>query len=62
MKDLNDKLQHEEHELKDVRAKFTAYRDEMSDTELRIESLALDLELAEEQVTASRFSSAPFVR
>ncbi|CAF0855330.1 unnamed protein product [Rotaria sordida] len=50
MKELNDKLQHQENELKDTRDKFAAYRDEMNDTEVRIESLALDLEMAEEKL------------
>ncbi len=50
MKELNDKLQHQENELKDTKEKFSAYRDEMNDTEIRIESLALDLEMAEEKV------------
>jgi chromosome segregation ATPase len=50
MKELNDKLQQQENELKDTKEKFTAYRDEMNDTEVRIESLALDLEMAEEKV------------
>ena len=50
MKELNDKLQNQENELKDTREKFAAYRDEMADTEVRIESLTLDLEMAEEKV------------
>jgi predicted nuclease with TOPRIM domain len=50
MKELNDKVQHLENESKDTREKFAAYRDEMTDTEVRIESLALDLEMAEEKV------------
>jgi dynactin 1 len=50
MKELNDKLQHQENELKDTRDKFSAYRDEMNDTEIRIESLTLDLEMAEEKL------------
>ncbi len=50
MKELKDKLQQEENELKDTRDKFAAYRDEMTDTEVRIESLALDFEMAEEKV------------
>ncbi|CAF3936632.1 unnamed protein product, partial [Rotaria sordida] len=50
IKELNDKLQQQEHDLKDTRDKFTAYRDEMADTEVRIESLTLDLEMAEEKL------------
>jgi predicted nucleic acid-binding Zn-ribbon protein len=50
IKELNEKLQHEENELKTTRDKFTTYQDEMNDTEVRIESLALDLEMAEEKV------------
>ena len=50
MKELNEKLQHQENELKDTREKFATYRDEMADTEIRIESLALDLEMAEEKL------------
>ena len=50
MKELNDKLQQQENELKDTRDKFATYRDEMNDTEVRIESLTLDLEMAEEKV------------
>jgi predicted nuclease with TOPRIM domain len=50
MKELNDNVQHLENESKDTREKFAAYRDEMTDTEVRIESLALDLEMAEEKV------------
>jgi hypothetical protein len=50
MKELNDKLQREENERKEIQDTFAAYRDEMNDTEVRIESLALDLEMAEEKV------------
>ena len=50
MKELNDKLQQQENELKVTHDKFAAYRDEMTDTEVRIESLTLDLEMAEEKV------------
>ena len=50
MKELNDKLLKQENELKDTREKFATYRDEMTDTELRIESLTLDLEMSEEKV------------
>ncbi|CAF4319106.1 unnamed protein product [Rotaria socialis] len=50
IKELNEKLQQQEHELKDTRDRFAAYRDEMTDTEVRIESLALDLEMAEEKL------------
>jgi dynactin 1 len=50
MKELNDKLQQQENELKDTKEKFNAYRDEMTDTEVRIESLTLDLEMAEEKL------------
>lgn len=50
MKELNEKLQQQENELKETKEKFAAYRDEMSDTEVRIESLTLDLEMAEEKV------------
>ncbi|CAF5171678.1 unnamed protein product, partial [Rotaria sp. Silwood1] len=44
IKEINDKLQQQEHELKETRDKFTTYRDEMTDTEVRIQSLTLDLE------------------
>ena len=50
IKELNEKLQHEENELKTTRDKYAAYQDEMNDTEVRIESLALDFEMAEEKV------------
>lgn len=50
MKELNDKLQHTENELKETKEKFSNYRDEMNDAEVRIESLTLDLEMAEEKV------------
>ena len=50
IKELNDKLKHQENELKETREKFSAYRDEMNDTEIRLESLTLDLEMAEEKV------------
>ncbi|CAF1603342.1 unnamed protein product [Rotaria magnacalcarata] len=50
IKELNEKLQQQEHALKDTRDRFAAYRDEMTDTEVRIESLALDLEMAEEKL------------
>ena len=50
MKELKDKLQQQENELKDTQDRFTAYREEMNDTEVRIESLTVDLELAEEKV------------
>ncbi|CAF3587563.1 unnamed protein product [Rotaria sp. Silwood1] len=49
IKEINDKLQQQEHELKETRDKFTTYRDEMTDTEVRIQSLTLDLEMAEEK-------------
>ncbi len=58
MKELNDKLQQEENELKDTKEKFAAYRDEMTDTEVRIESLALDFEMAEEKVFCLNFNSS----
>ena len=48
--ELNEKFQQQETELNDVRKKFAAYREEMADTEIRIESLTLDLEIAEEKV------------
>jgi peptidoglycan hydrolase CwlO-like protein len=51
MKELNDKVQQQDNDLKDTREKFAAYRDEMTDTEVRIESLTLDLEMAEEKVS-----------
>ena len=38
------------NELKTTRDKYAAYQEEMNDTEIRIESLALDLEMAEEKV------------
>ncbi|CAF2683109.1 unnamed protein product [Rotaria sp. Silwood2] len=40
IKELNDKLQQQEYELKETRDKFTAYRDEMADIEL--ETLTLE--------------------
>ena len=56
MKELNDKVQHLENESKETREKFAAYREEMTDTEERIESLTLDLEMAEEKVFIFFFS------
>lgn len=50
MKELNDKIQQQENELRETKEKFSAYCDEMNDTEVRIESLTLDLEMAEEKV------------
>lgn len=65
MKELNDKLKHQENELKETREKFALYRDEMNDTEVRLESLTLDLEMAEEKVSfpsiAVRCDSITFV-
>lgn len=57
MQELAEQVQQYEGELKEVQDKFAVYRDEMADTELRIESLTLDLEIAEENVTISRVLS-----
>jgi hypothetical protein len=48
-------VEQQEGELREAQDKFTVYREEMADTEMRIESLALDLEIAEEKVVLLTF-------
>lgn len=52
---LAEKLEETEKKLKETELKFSAYRDEMSDTELQIESITLDLQIAEEKVSTHLF-------